>query len=269
MNVAYYLERLGEEARRNGFRLREYGAVGGFSLPMLERAGERGEAARIYISAGIHGDEPAGPMALLDLLRRRELPEAFSYTIFPLLNPRSLAAGTRESPEGLDLNRDYGAVPQSEEVRAHKASVPECPYAVTLCLHEDYDGEGFYLFAHHRAGWGADLPGQVLAAAGRHCGIDRRTVIDEMPARDGLMQVPDSVFDGGRADLPEAVWLYFNRFPQVTLTTETPSAMDLPARVAGQCAAVRCVLEAVKKADSGTGFQGGFNQGIGGGIGAD
>lgn len=269
MNVEYYLERLGEEARRSGFRLREYGTAGGFSLPMLERLGKREEAARIYISAGIHGDEPAGPMAILDLLRRRELPEAFHYTIYPLLNPRSLVAGTRESPEGLDLNRDYGAAPQSVEVRAHKESVPQLPYAVTLCLHEDYDGEGFYLFAHHRAEWGAGLPAQVLAAAGRYCGIDRRTVIDDMPAKEGLMQPPDSVFDGGRVDLPEAVWLYFNRFPQVTLTTETPSGIDLPARVAGQCAAVRCVLEAVKEADSGSGFEGGFNQGIGGSIGTD
>lgn len=242
MNVSLFLDRLAEEAPRAGFAHQPYTRIENFSLPVLHREATHPDAPRVYLSAGIHGDEPAGPMAILDLLRRREFPDCFTYTLYPLLNPRALNAGSRTTPEGLDLNRDYGPSPRSAEVRAHKASVGEQAFEATLCLHEDYEGEGFYLFSHQRVSFPVDIPHRMLQAAQPHTGIDPRPLIDDMPAVHGLMQPPREIFNADRPDLPEAVWLYFQHAPWITVTTETPSLRDLPTRVAAQRAAVLSLL---------------------------
>src|SRR5690606_22041501 len=75
-------------------------------------AGETGEPyIRLAIFAGIHGDEPAGVEALVDLLRFMEehpfLFRAYRIHIYPLCNPTGFEDGTRESRSGKDLNREF------------------------------------------------------------------------------------------------------------------------------------------------------------------
>ncbi|NBD38388.1 MAG: hypothetical protein GVY10_07465 [Verrucomicrobia bacterium] len=241
MNIDAYFERLRDAARRAGFTLTVYGQAGEWELPLLKREPES-KGPRLYLSSGIHGDEPAGPMALLDLLRRDAFPRGAAYTIFPLLNPRALAIGTRETPEGLDLNRDYGPEPRSHEIRAHLAAMGDQVFDLTLCLHEDYDGEGFYLFAHQREEVGTDFPALALEAAAAVMPIDPRTEIDEMPAREGRVHPPPSVADPNRADLPEALRLFHHHKASVVMTTETPSGQDLDLRRRTQGAVVEKVL---------------------------
>src|SRR4051812_20989512 len=42
---------------------------------------------RIYISTGIHGDEPAGPLAILQLLQENQWLEHVDIWLCPCLNP--------------------------------------------------------------------------------------------------------------------------------------------------------------------------------------
>lgn len=244
MNVDACFDRLKDAAARAGFSFTIYGRAGDWELPVLKRDPES-EGSRIYLSSGIHGDEPAGPMALLDLLRRDAFPRGAAYTIFPLLNPRALAVGTRETPEGLDLNRDYGPEPRSHEIRAHMAAMGDQRFDCGLCLHEDYDGEGFYLFAHQREDVHTDFPALALEAAGRHMSIDPRTEVDGMPARAGRVHPPPSVADPNRADLPEALRLFHFNKAAVVMTTETPSGWFLETRRRVQCAVVERILAVV------------------------
>ena len=60
----------------------------------------------VYLSSGIHGDEPAGPLAIAALFGRAQLADV-NWLVCPVLNPTGLAAGSRVNAEGLDLNRDY------------------------------------------------------------------------------------------------------------------------------------------------------------------
>jgi len=241
MNIEVYFERLKEAARRAGFTFTVYGLAGQWELPLLKRDPES-EGPRLYLSSGIHGDEPSGPMALLDLLRRDAFPRGAAYTIFPMLNPRALAVGTRETPEGLDLNRDYCPEPRSSEVRAHMAAMGDQAFDLTLCLHEDYDGEGFYLFAHQREEVRTDFPKIALKAAADVMPIDPRKEIDEMPASDGRVHPPPSVADPNRTDLPEALRLFYHHKASVVITTETPSGHYLDLRRRAQCTVVERVL---------------------------
>ena len=246
MNIKAYIDRLEKAAVKCGFTISYYGKVGDTGLPALERHHEDG-APEIYISTGVHGDEPAGPMALLALLQRGSFPAVANYTLFPMINPSGLEAGTRENIKGIDLNRDYGSSPKSHETGSQIKWIGNRQYGLTLCLHEDYDGEGFYLYAHAKEGDATDYAGLALGAAEPFTGIDGRTEIDEMPAKDGHMYPPEDVMDMARVDLPEALYLLFNQGAEVSVTTETPSCQPITSRIDAQCAAVETLVSAYLK----------------------
>ncbi|MEI8343043.1 MAG: hypothetical protein WCH43_16080, partial [Verrucomicrobiota bacterium] len=46
-----------------------------------------GSGPRVYLSAGIHGDEPAGPLALLELMREGFFNSSVHWSLCPALNP--------------------------------------------------------------------------------------------------------------------------------------------------------------------------------------
>src|ERR1700739_93791 len=75
---------------------------------------------RVYISTGIHGDEPAGPLAVLQLLQENRWPENADIWLCPCLNPTGFPLNTSENAQGADLNRDYLNT-KTEEIRAHIA----------------------------------------------------------------------------------------------------------------------------------------------------
>jgi predicted deacylase len=243
VNVKVYSERLMEAAKRAGFSMTSYGLVGEISLPVLERKGREG-APSVYISTGVHGNEPAGPMAVLDMLRRRVFPEAANLTLFPLINPDGLAAGTRENAEGIDLNRDYGLQPRSYETRTQLDWIGERRFDLVLCLHEDDDGQGFYIYAHVDADTSVDYEEVALKAAEPFTGIDPRELIDEMPAEHGRMRPSADVLDTSRNDLPEALRLHFHHGSHYTFTTETPSSFPIERRIRAQCAVIEAILAA-------------------------
>src|SRR5437762_236564 len=49
-------------------------------------SGAAADAPRIYLSAGIHGDEPAGPLAALRLLEENRWPAHLDLRLCPCLN---------------------------------------------------------------------------------------------------------------------------------------------------------------------------------------
>src|SRR6266487_294300 len=51
----------------------------------------------IYISTGIHGDEPAGPLAVLRLFQQKHWPDKISLWLIPCLNPAGSLRNSREN----------------------------------------------------------------------------------------------------------------------------------------------------------------------------
>ena len=124
-----------------GFESKTFGEIGGFPLV----ASSKGDSSKpcIYLSSGIHGDEPSGPQALFGLLNEDFFDDRFHWLICPVLNPAGLEAGTRENLGGIDLNRDY-CLCESEEVSSHiawleKQVIPQ----LFVSLHEDWESSGF------------------------------------------------------------------------------------------------------------------------------
>lgn len=245
LQVKQLSDRLHEAARRQRFQVGYIAHVGEFGIPLFTRGADENKPS-IYISAGIHGDEPAGPMALLEMFRKGLFTDDLNYTILPLLNPIGLQQGIRENENGIDLNRDYGPNPVSELTRRHMEWLAERRFDMTVCLHEDSDAQGFYIYELSKDTSRHSLGQKILAAAEPYTGIDRNTEIDGMPAIDGLMHPPATARDIHRADAPEALRFFFYH-TNISYTLETPSSQNILNRIQALVAATVAIsLELAK-----------------------
>jgi len=232
-----FLPGFSASARRAGFRETVLLETEDGPLTAWEKDG-RGPT--IYLSAGIHGDEPAGPLAALRLMGEGFFRDSHRWMICPALNPGGLALGTRENRAGVDLNRDYLAK-GSPEVAAHAAwllrnAVPD----VFVSFHEDWESEGFYFY---EINLGEDMPGRaasLLAAVSGHFQSEPGPEIDGHPIRS-----PGWIYHPAEADLPdswpEAIFLAKRGCP-LSLTFETPSKQPLEKRIAAHTDGLAALL---------------------------
>lgn len=199
-----------------------------------------GEGRPIYLSAGIHGDEPAGPLAVLRLMEEGAFPEGRHCMICPALNPGGLVLRTRENRRGADLNRDY-VQRASPETAAHTRWLKSRPMpGIFVSLHEDWETDGFYFY---EINLGEDDPGRasdLLGAVSAHFPAEPGPEIDGHAVRE-----PGWIFHRAEADLPdswpEAIWLAKRGCP-LSFTFETPSKAALADRVAAHVAGVRALF---------------------------
>jgi hypothetical protein len=210
-------------------------------LPAFRRLPED-PRKQIYISGGIHGDEPAGPLAVLELFRQNQWPQNLGLWIIPCLNPSGFLLNRRENEEGVDLNRDYRS-PKTELVRAHLHWLEQRPrFDLTLLLHEDWEANGFYLYELNpelRPSVSEVIINQVKEV----CPIDTTPVIEGRPANNGIICANPDLMK--RPDWPEAFYLVHYKTP-LSYTLEAPSDFPLSTRVNGLVAGVEAVFEAVK-----------------------
>lgn len=156
------LEERWKMLRRSGARVREVAAVGATRTLLCVELGEHAKPT-IALAAGAHGDEPAGVWALLDLVASNALDRRYAYRIWPCMNPSGFEAGTRESADGIDVNRTFGRGGLSPEARAIVTANRDRAFTLSLDLHEDCDAGGFYCFEYG----GGEIGRKVAAALDR------------------------------------------------------------------------------------------------------
>lgn len=236
-------------AQRGGWRVEHVPVAGRQPFLVLRREPacqvSGGTPLRIYVSAGIHGDEPAGPLAVQTLLESGALPDTHAFWVLPCLNPAGLAANRRENPDGIDLNRDYRHF-RSPEVRAHVAWLRQQPtFDLCFCLHEDWEASGFYLYELNPEDRPSLAPA-ILQAVCEVCPVDLSPVIEGRPAQGGLIR-PD-IRPESRPEWPEAFWLLQQGKTRWSYTLEAPSDYALPVRVRALVRAIQAALHALEEA---------------------
>ncbi len=219
-------------AERAGVKLRPLNQADGERLYYMETPAAR-EAEPVYVSAGIHGDEAGSTEALLawaelEVKRIARWP----LLIFPCLNPWGLRNNIRTDASGLDLNRSFHT--DHPTVAALKRVVGKRRLQMCLHLHEDYDGEGMYVYELSRDGHWAE---SLLSAAESWIPPDPRGSIDISRAKGGVVRrrLTRNTFE--KLGYPEAVWLFFEHTDHA-FTIETPSEFALERRVAAHVAAL-------------------------------
>lgn len=235
----HLVERWRHVARRAGLRLQRIARDGGYEVLALRTPALTAEGG-IYLSAGIHGDEAAATESLIawaeeNVARLRRLP----LLVFPCLNPWGLVRNCRYDHEGRDLNRLFHT-DQVPVIAAVRRFVHGHRFALALQLHEDYDGQGFYLYEVQRARpyWGEAL----LAVAARHIPIEPRARVDGRLFRSGLMRRRVEHRRFARMGYPEAIWLHLEHADR-TFTIETPSEFALEVRVRAHAAVLDAAVQ--------------------------
>ncbi len=229
--------------RPTGYVLRKFGTAADLPLHYAEPRRPRSDQPWIYLSAGIHGDEPAATEGLLTWAERHPADLArFNFLLFPCLNPFGLINNCRTDADGRDLNRTYhdDAVPQTA---AHKAILHNRHFLAASTLHEDYDATGAYVYEvqrpqrHKPQPWGE----QLLLAASHHVPIDTRKSIEGRRATTtGLVR--RSIRAKTMPLHPEAFTLHFEHADR-TFTIETPSEYSIDARVDAHVAVVQRLIQ--------------------------
>lgn len=207
-------------------------------LPVLHRPARR-PSQTVYLSTGIHGDEPAGPLAARQLLQDNRWPHQVSVWLFPCLNPTGFPLNRRENANGADLNRDYRHL-RTDEVRAHVGWLSQQPrFDLTLCLHEDWEAQGFYLYELNPDGQPTRAE-TIIARVAEVCPIESASVIEGRPAQNGIIR--PSLDPASRPEWPEAFYLIQHK-TRLSYTLEAPSDFPLHTRVQALVAAVQAALE--------------------------
>ena len=212
----------------------------GIPVWALESPAARAGEPAIYLSAGVHGDEAAPPWALLLWAEQNAaIWSRGSFLILPCLNPVGLKLNTRLDHRGRDINRRFHLTrdPLSGPWRRWLATRR---LRVGICLHEDYDAQGCYLY--ELGPQSQSLGPALLQSCSKAILPDPRRRIDTSLARNGVIRrkkLPTHL-----PGMPEAVELHRVGCP-VTLTFETPSEFSLDDRVACQMAFIEAATQRI------------------------
>jgi len=247
IEVLAVLRDLETAAQQNGWTSGVFHRAGDFKWLALqrsaadrdtERVGGTGRVPRIYISAGIHGDEPAGPLAALRLLRENQWRANVDLFLCPCLNPTGFALNRRGNEKGIDLNRQYLHL-EAEETRAHVAWLTRQPgFDLCLCLHEDWEANGFYVYELNLSEQ-PSVAEAIVSEVGKVCPIDPSEMIEGRPAQGGIIH--PNTDPRSRPEWPEAFYLITHK-TRLSCTLEAPSDFALATRVNALVAGVNAVM---------------------------
>ncbi len=164
-----------------------------YELPRYIFIGPGGGDApiRVGIFAGIHGDEPEGPRAVVQFVKlleaKPELVTGYCLYLYPVCNPTGYEDHTRRSRSGKDLNREFWTNSVEPEVRLLQAELVSRSFQGIISLHTDETGKGFYgvvrgaTFTRH-------LIEPALQAAEAFLPRDTRTQIYNFRAQRGVIR---------------------------------------------------------------------------------
>lgn len=200
-----------------------------------------GRTMRLGLFAGLHGDEPAGCLALVEWLAAlASAPDrvaGYELFVYPVCNPTGYEDNTRTNRAGKDLNREFWHRSAEPEVRFIEREIAAQRFDGIVTLHSDDTSEGVYGYAHGRL-LNEALLIPALEAAEVYLPRDRRPMIDGFPARDGVLS---QCFKGVLA--PPAEW---ERHP-FDVIFETPAQASLRAQIDATRAALDAVVEGYRR----------------------
>lgn len=211
---------------------------GAVQLPRVLFNGPRGggDAVRIGLFAGIHGDEPAGCQALIEFVRQLAaqplVAEGYQLFFYPVCNPTGFVKGARLSDAGKDLNREFWRDTVEPEVLLLESEIRSHAFHGLISLHTDDTSSGIYGYVRGAVLTRALLE-PALVAAEKIIPRNLSGAIDGFPAENGIIS---QCFEGILASPPELEAAPFE------IILETPHSFSREKQVQALTAAARAVL---------------------------
>ena len=214
------------------------GFVDDYAIYCIRLGGRPRGRKRVLLSGGVHGDEPAGPEAVLAFLERKpaELLRAFTFLVLPCVNPWGYVHNRRENRLGQDINRSFSESGVSEGEIA-RGILSGKRFDLYVDFHEDWEAAGFYMYeGRHDEQWA----GPSVIRAVENVGIidpDGEDDENDVPISRGVYQVAPSWGTGG------VVPYVYHHHADHVLIFETPTAWPMTQRIAAHLAGLDTVLE--------------------------
>jgi murein peptide amidase A len=203
-----------------------------YSLRIASQGRRKRSKRRVCLSAGIHGDEPAGVEALLTFIESpllyKDFLRAIDFTVFPCINPYGYEHQTRTNGQRFDLNRKFDRKRPPKEVSLIRGILERQKFDLSIEFHEDVDTEGFYLYELKKK---QPYFGEAIIrnVAGR-CRINHNHEIEGLPSSGGIIRPPiERILAFRKKDWPQAVYLFKNGTLHC-ITFETPITLPLKER---------------------------------------
>ncbi len=209
-----------------------------YSIPRISFRGPNStDPIRIGIFGAIHGDEPAGALAIAQflalLVAEPALAEDYQIHAYPICNPTGFEDDTRCSRRGCDLNREFWQSSPEAEVQILENELRTQHFHGLIQLHADDTSEGIYGFVR-----GATLTENLLRPALREAGKilprNNNALIDGFAARDGMIY---DIYKGVLAAPVEVEPVPFE------IVFETPHLAPMELQVSALNAAMRTILQ--------------------------
>lgn len=106
---------------------------------------------KVLLSGGIHGNEPAGVEAMVQMVDTlAKNPQKYtdtSFDIIPIVNPWGWSHDIRFNQEGCDVNRDFSTFKCQESAIVRDFASGK-RYDLIIDDHEDPDANGFYMYQY-------------------------------------------------------------------------------------------------------------------------
>ena len=221
--------------------IEQIGTAHDYPIHQMHLAASTHTQRRVLITGGMHGDEPAGVEAVLQFLERDNtaLLKNFSFVIIPCINPYGYVYDTRETRDGIDINRSF-ETDDIVEVAIVKKALGQTQFSLAIDFHEDYDATGFYLY---EGNGDRQYIGPELAATAKAIGpIDPEDPGEDAPdLAEGVYKVADSWGTQGLAPY----LLHFHS--EHVIISETPTVWHLDQRVALHLAILDTALNIISE----------------------
>jgi hypothetical protein len=179
------------------------------------------------IVAGIHGYEIAGPLSILELVKKpgKYLSKKICYHIYPIINPTGFDLRTRYDDEKRELNTINPKILKSRkygEVKAFYDHVKNKYFKVFISLHEDVDEHRFYEYVFEEK---EKLIYRTIIArvAKKHKILKASKIYGDKSDGSGLIiNSHDRSFED---------FLFVNNKADIAVCTETPGKIPIKERI--------------------------------------
>jgi predicted deacylase len=134
-NAKYILDKLVEIAKPKGY-----------SVHNREIFYSRNKGPTILITAGIHGNEKAGPYAIYSYIKKHTPPYNLNLFLMPIINQHGFNNNNRENKQGRDLNRAFNKNIENDETDRLEKLIDKISPDLVVNLHEDNTHDGCYIY---------------------------------------------------------------------------------------------------------------------------
>ena len=154
-----YMKQLFHLANHKGLWLKVLGEVGSYQIWLVRsRESSEHKNPRMLITAGFHGEEKAGPLAILKWLEECDgkVFERVDLSFIPVVNPTGFNRGMRKNIWSERTNCGFCHWIKSEDTRSHEGEILLGNIALLrslaadgfLSLHEDVTTDRFYIYIY-------------------------------------------------------------------------------------------------------------------------